>query len=413
MLRVLENKGHLTHVLEDGRYVYRPIVPRNRARRSALQNLLQTFFDGSTEKAVAALLPGIQEPAERGQSSSAFPASSPTPARRAADMNAFLAASLVKATLLLLATAFALRALARASAASRHLVAFLGLALALAVPVLGLVLPRWEIPLLSPAARPAARDARRASRATRRRRSPSRAFPGASAYRCLRWRSPLPRRAAGRPPRRPDLGFAQVAAFLWVLGGLVPLAALAVGFRRARTLIRNARPAGDPDLESLAAEASARLGLNRTVPVLLSPEALVPMTASFFRPVLVLPESARTWPRERLRVVLLHELAHVSRRDLGALLVAEVTTAAYWFHPLRSLVGPAPQAERRGGVGRSRARKRDAGIRLCLASRRHREGASELRKRCPFSRWRARRISKSACARFSTLSGAAGRPRDS
>lgn len=56
MLRVLENKGHLTHVLEEGRYVYRPIVSAERARRSALQNLLLTFFDGSPEKAVAALL---------------------------------------------------------------------------------------------------------------------------------------------------------------------------------------------------------------------------------------------------------------------------------------------------------------------------------------------------------------------
>jgi len=56
MLRVLENKGHLTHVLENGRYVYRPTLPRERARRSALQNLLQTFFEGSPEKAVAALL---------------------------------------------------------------------------------------------------------------------------------------------------------------------------------------------------------------------------------------------------------------------------------------------------------------------------------------------------------------------
>ena len=56
MLRVLENKGHLTHVLENGRYVYRPTIPRERARRSALQNLLQTFFEGSPEKAVAALL---------------------------------------------------------------------------------------------------------------------------------------------------------------------------------------------------------------------------------------------------------------------------------------------------------------------------------------------------------------------
>lgn len=56
LLRILEGKGHLRHVVEEGRYVWLPTVPRDRARRSALQNLLQTFFEGSTEKAVAALL---------------------------------------------------------------------------------------------------------------------------------------------------------------------------------------------------------------------------------------------------------------------------------------------------------------------------------------------------------------------
>ena len=56
MLRVLENKGHLRHVLEGKSYVYFPTLGRTRASRSALQNMLTTFFDGSTEKAVAALL---------------------------------------------------------------------------------------------------------------------------------------------------------------------------------------------------------------------------------------------------------------------------------------------------------------------------------------------------------------------
>jgi len=56
LLKILEGKGHLRHVLEEGRYVWLPTVPRERARRSALQSLLQTFFEGSTEKAVAALL---------------------------------------------------------------------------------------------------------------------------------------------------------------------------------------------------------------------------------------------------------------------------------------------------------------------------------------------------------------------
>jgi predicted transcriptional regulator len=56
LLRVLENKGHVRHVADGTRYVYLPTLPRDRAGRPALQNVLTTFFDGSTEKAVAALL---------------------------------------------------------------------------------------------------------------------------------------------------------------------------------------------------------------------------------------------------------------------------------------------------------------------------------------------------------------------
>jgi predicted transcriptional regulator len=56
LLKVLENKGHLRHVLEGTRYVYLPTLPADRARRSALRRLTETFFEGSAEKAVAALL---------------------------------------------------------------------------------------------------------------------------------------------------------------------------------------------------------------------------------------------------------------------------------------------------------------------------------------------------------------------
>lgn len=56
ILRVLERKGHVRHVEEGLRYVYEPMVPRDAARRSALRRLLQTFFDNSAPRAVAALL---------------------------------------------------------------------------------------------------------------------------------------------------------------------------------------------------------------------------------------------------------------------------------------------------------------------------------------------------------------------
>lgn len=56
LLRILENKGHLRHVVEGTRYVFLPTLAPDRARRSAMQSLVNTFFEGSPEKAVAALL---------------------------------------------------------------------------------------------------------------------------------------------------------------------------------------------------------------------------------------------------------------------------------------------------------------------------------------------------------------------
>jgi len=57
-LRVLEEKGHVRHEEHGLRYVYFPAVPRDVARRSALRQLIETFFDGSVENVVAALLSG-------------------------------------------------------------------------------------------------------------------------------------------------------------------------------------------------------------------------------------------------------------------------------------------------------------------------------------------------------------------
>jgi predicted transcriptional regulator len=55
-LRVLEQKGHVRHQVDGTRYVYLPAVPRHAARKSALRHMVETFFDGSPEKVVAALL---------------------------------------------------------------------------------------------------------------------------------------------------------------------------------------------------------------------------------------------------------------------------------------------------------------------------------------------------------------------
>jgi len=57
-LRVLEEKGHVRHEEAGLRYIYTPALPRRAARKSALRHLVDTFFDGSAEKVVAALVGG-------------------------------------------------------------------------------------------------------------------------------------------------------------------------------------------------------------------------------------------------------------------------------------------------------------------------------------------------------------------
>jgi predicted transcriptional regulator len=56
MLRILEDKGHVRHQQDGPRYVYLPTLARDNAKRSAMHHMLQTFFDGSAEQAISALL---------------------------------------------------------------------------------------------------------------------------------------------------------------------------------------------------------------------------------------------------------------------------------------------------------------------------------------------------------------------
>jgi TonB family protein len=68
--------------------------------------------------------------------------------------------------------------------------------------------------------------------------------------------------------------------------------------------------------------------------ILTSAAVSMPETFGLIRPVVLLPAAARDWTHERLRIVLLHELLHVRRRDWAASLVARLATAVFWFNPL-------------------------------------------------------------------------------
>ncbi len=113
-------------------------------------------------------------------------------------------------------------------------------------------------------------------------------------------------------------GIGGIAVMLWAAGAIALALRLAAGFAAAANIARKAIPF----------DASC------SVPVLHSPAVAAPMTCGLSRPVILLPSAARTWPQAVLRDVLLHELAHARRRDVWALLLANVVCCLYWFHPL-------------------------------------------------------------------------------
>ena len=114
-----------------------------------------------------------------------------------------------------------------------------------------------------------------------------------------------------------------------------------------RWLTRNAEPVSDRRWRDASDIASAELGLRESPALLASDHVSVPFTSGVLRPVVVVPASAlATWTDERIRVVLLHELAHVRRRDCLVQAMSQVACAAYWFNPLTWIAARRLRAER-------------------------------------------------------------------
>jgi len=87
-------------------------------------------------------------------------------------------------------------------------------------------------------------------------------------------------------------------------------------------------------LAAAFAAAVRESGVRQRVRLLLDQRCTIPVVWGIFRPRLLLPAEALVWETSQLRSVLLHELAHIRRRDPLAQVVTQVACAIYWFHPL-------------------------------------------------------------------------------
>jgi len=121
---------------------------------------------------------------------------------------------------------------------------------------------------------------------------------------------------------------------LWALGAGLLALRLAVGSLRVRRLLGRGRELTDEASEREVFHLARRLGIASYVRVVESEEVSMPITSGIARPTIVLPAGFRAWSEDRLRAVILHELAHIHRRDVLSHLVSRVACALHWFNPL-------------------------------------------------------------------------------
>ena len=255
-----------------------------------------------------------------------------------------------KSVVLLTGAGAVATALRKKSAAARHLVWTWAMAGCLVLPPVSFGLPSWwwsilpdGVNLLSPREKAPAvltQDGQAGDptySGEDRAVSTTRATLPASAVHNDPATASLPSRIAPSPTWWPMA--------LWMTGTLVIPVVQLVGWLSLLSLVRSADPPEAGGWGKMARELARQLGLRR-VRFLRSDRVLNPMTWGWLRPVVLLPAALDGWPTERLRTVLLHELAHVQRRDWLTQTMAHLACAAYWFNPLVWLAARRMRIER-------------------------------------------------------------------
>jgi beta-lactamase regulating signal transducer with metallopeptidase domain len=152
--------------------------------------------------------------------------------------------------------------------------------------------------------------------------------------------------SAARPPFPSPADWGALLLQLWIAGIVVALLPLIVAIVRVRSLARSARPARTLRWRALIAGTKPIAHLANRVRILESTETAMPMTWGILRPTLLVPSKTDRWPDWQCRDILMHELAHIERRDCLTQLVAQIACAVYWFNPLAWIAASRMKVER-------------------------------------------------------------------
>ena len=258
----------------------------------------------------------------------------------------------IKSAVILSAAGLLAVSLRRASAASRHLVWSVAMASLLALPLLSVALPSWQIPALPSLATAISVDegvresvglgtsAVTAEYEYKR----EIVVPALDRRQPLNIGSELPATSPVSPrfdaapnpvaPFRNSFDWKVGLSLAWLIGALVVMARLTMGTARVWLLTRRAQRVTESSWIMLARTLATRLRLRRRVKIYKTERISVPMTWGLMRSAVLLPKEADQWSMECRWIVMLHELTHVKRRDCLMQALAQLACALYWFNPL-------------------------------------------------------------------------------
>jgi len=126
----------------------------------------------------------------------------------------------------------------------------------------------------------------------------------------------------------------EILFYLWLVGSVVAAGRVATGTAVCAKYRRKAKPLDSKRIIALVEKFSNRIGLRKIPAVMISDSTAVAYVNGLTRPVLFLPSQVSRWPEERLTSVLLHELAHIKRKDHISWPLINLAVSWLWFNPL-------------------------------------------------------------------------------
>jgi uncharacterized protein (TIGR03435 family) len=248
-----------------------------------------------------------------------------------ADANALLLMASLRVVGICAVAWLVTRTLRRLSASARYLVWTCAIAAALSTPLLQQVPASVALPAaLAPWTPSPSADAS--------------ALPSASEAAAIVQRLMPGDAIAADAERSSRITFTSAVTLLWAAGAGLGLVWVGSGVIATARLRRTGSRSTARWTEEARAVAGG-MGVRR-VTFLESADGSMPYVCGILRPLVVMPSGASGWPSERLRAVLLHELAHVRRHDCLTQLLARVACSLYWFHPMVWLAAQRLRVER-------------------------------------------------------------------